>query len=63
MRYKIILAPQVLNRPAGMLIGFESEEDWLEYRLETDPRFVERIARARAELREGRGVRLEDADL
>lgn len=51
------------GRPAGVLIGFESEEDWLEYQLETDPRFFERIARARAELREGRGIRLEDADL
>jgi prevent-host-death family protein len=28
------------GKPAGVLIGFESEEDWFEYRLENDPRFL-----------------------
>jgi len=51
------------GKPAGVLIGFESEDDWLEYRLENDPRFLQRIADARASLRAGRGVRLEDADI
>jgi hypothetical protein len=46
-----------------VLIGFESEDDWLEYRLENDPRFLRRIAAARTSLRAGRGVRLEDADI
>jgi prevent-host-death family protein len=50
------------GKPAGVLIGFESEDDWFEYRLETDPRFLRRIGRARASLRGGRGVRLEDLD-
>jgi len=27
------------GKPAGMLIGFSSEDDWLDYRLENDPRF------------------------
>ncbi len=31
-------------------------------RLENDPRFLERIARARADLRAGRGVPLEDIE-
>jgi len=31
------------GKPAGVLIGFESEEDWLEYRLERHPRFLRRI--------------------
>ena len=48
------------GRPAGVLIGFDSEEDWFEYRLETDPRFLNRIAQARKSLRSGRGVRLQD---
>jgi len=48
------------GKPAGVLIGFESEDDWLEYRLENDPRFLRRIAKARSSLRAGRGVRLED---
>ncbi len=48
------------GKPAGVLVGFGSEEDWFDYRLETDPRFLERIAKARANLKAGRGVRLED---
>lgn len=48
------------GKPAGVLIGFRSEDEWLDYRLENDPRFLERIAKARASLRAGRGVRLED---
>jgi len=50
------------GKPAGVLIGFESEEDWFDYRLENDPRFLERIERARASLRAGFGVRLEEID-
>ena len=30
------------GRPAGVLIGFESEEDSFDYRLEHDPRFLTR---------------------
>jgi prevent-host-death family protein len=48
------------GKPAGVLIGFASEEDWLDYRLENDPRFLQRIESARASLRAGKGVRLED---
>ena len=50
------------GKPAGFLIGFESEDDWFEYRLETDPRFLRRIEKARASIRAGRGIRLEDID-
>jgi prevent-host-death family protein len=49
------------GKPAGVLIGFESEDDWFDYRLEYDPRFLRRIEAARRSLRFGRGVRLEDA--
>jgi len=49
------------GRPAGVLIGFASEDDWFDYRLENDPRFLTRVEKARASLRAGRGVRLEDA--
>jgi len=48
------------GKPAGVLIGFESEEDWFDYRLEHHPEFLRRVAEARAALKEGRGVRLED---
>ncbi|HET9490614.1 MAG TPA: type II toxin-antitoxin system prevent-host-death family antitoxin [Methylomirabilota bacterium] len=48
------------GKPAGVLIGFESEDDWLDYRLEHHPEFLRRIGEAREGLRSGRGVRLED---
>mgnify|MGYP001370644585 CR=1 FL=1 len=48
------------GKPAAVLIGFGSEDDWFEYRLENDPRFLRRIERARASLRAGLGIRLED---
>jgi len=48
------------GKPAGVLIGFKSEDDWFEYRLERDPRFLRRIEAARKSLRAGRGVRFED---
>lgn len=50
------------GKPAGVLIGFASEDDWFDYRLENDPRFFARIEQARASLRAGRGVRLEDIE-
>jgi prevent-host-death family protein len=48
------------GRAAGVLIGFESDEDWFEYRLEHHPEFLRRIDQARSAIREGRGTRLED---
>jgi len=48
------------GKPAGVLIGFRSDDDWFDYRLENDPRFLDRVARARDSLRAGRGVKLED---
>jgi prevent-host-death family protein len=48
------------GKPAGVLIGFESEDDWFDYRLENDPRFLKWIESARASLRAGKGIRMED---
>lgn len=48
------------GKPAGVLIGFGSDDDWFDYQLENDPRFLNRTRRARAALRAGQGVRLED---
>lgn len=50
------------GKPAGVLIGFATEDDWIDYRLENDPRFIARIADARASYRAGLGVKLEDVD-
>ncbi len=48
------------GKPAGVLIGFETEDDWFDYRLENDPRFLQRVEQARQSLRAGRGVKLRD---
>lgn len=48
------------GKPAGILIGFEDEEDWFDYRLENDPRFLKRIEQARLSLKSGKGIRIED---
>ena len=48
------------GKPAGVLIGFASEDDWFDYRLENDPRFLRRIEKSRKSARAGKSVRLED---
>ena len=48
------------GKPAGVLIGFETEDDWFDYRLEHHPDFLRRVAEARAAFKSGRGVRLEE---
>jgi hypothetical protein len=50
------------GKPAGVLIGFESEHDWLDYRLEKDPRFLRRVEQARKSLRERHGIRIDEVE-
>ena len=50
------------GKPAGILIGFTSEDDWFDYRLVHDPRFIRRIETARKSLQKGQGVRFEAVD-
>ena len=51
------------GKPAGILIGFQSEDDWFDYKLEHDPRFLARIESARRSLQSGGGVKLEDLEI
>jgi prevent-host-death family protein len=51
------------GKPAGVLVGFETEDDWFDYRLEYDPAFLRRIERARQSIREGKATRLEDTEM
>jgi prevent-host-death family protein len=51
------------GKPAGLLVGFASEDDWFDYKLEHDPRFLRRIASARENLRAGKGIRLEELEI
>jgi len=48
------------GNPAGVLIGFNSDEDWFDYRLENDPRFLQRIESARRSIRKSKGVKIGD---
>ncbi len=48
------------GRAAGVLIGFDTEDDWLDYRLEHDQEFLQRIAEARVAIQQGRGIPLEE---
>jgi prevent-host-death family protein len=48
------------GQPAGILMGFATEDEWFDYQLENDPRFLKRIEQARSSLRSGKGTKLED---
>lgn len=50
------------GRPAGVLIGFKTEDDWFEYRLQNDARFLSRVEAARRSLKAGLGIRIEDLE-
>jgi prevent-host-death family protein len=47
------------GRPAAVLIGFEDDDDWFDYQLEHDPRFIARMDAARRNLEAGRGISIE----
>ena len=47
------------GRPAGILKGFGSEDDWFEYRLLNDPKFLKRVEKARNDIKAGKGISIE----
>lgn len=47
------------GRPAAVLVGFKDEDDWFDYQLEHDPRFIARMEQARRSLEAGRGIPIE----
>lgn len=48
------------GKAAGVLKGFASEDEWFEYRLLNDPRFLKRIEKARRDIRAGKGISIEE---
>jgi len=48
------------GRPAGVLIGFETEDDWFDYRIANHPEFLRKVSEARADFAADRSTRLED---
>jgi prevent-host-death family protein len=50
------------GRPAAVIVGFEDDDDWIEYRLLNDEGFLASIEQARADIRAGHFVRFESLD-
>jgi hypothetical protein len=46
--------------PDPKAFPFGSEDDWFDYKLEHDPRFLARVASARESLKKGKGLRIEN---
>ncbi len=44
------------GKPAGVLAGFATDDDWFDFQLENDPRFLRKIEESRASIRDGQGV-------
>ena len=47
------------GKPAAIVIGFRDDDEWFDYKLQHDERFLRRIAEARREIRDGRFVTLD----
>ncbi len=50
------------GRPAAIPIGFASEDDWLDYRLEHDETFLQRMAHSRQQANEGKWRTLDEVE-
>ena len=48
------------GKPAAIVIGFHDEDDWFDYRIEHDEKFLRKIAKAREEIRKGQYVSLDE---
>ena len=73
MRHHIVLAPEAVEDLKRLDAHYRvmvraamekhlSEEDWFDYQLENDPRFLRRIESVRRNLRAGLGVPLEELE-
>ncbi len=44
------------GKPAGVLTGFATEDDWFDFQIENDPRFLRKIEESRAGVHAGGGI-------
>ena len=44
------------GKPAGLLTGFATDDEWFDFQLENDPRFLKKIEESRASVRAGQGI-------
>ena len=42
------------GKPAGYLVGFGDEDDWIDYQMLRDPKFQDRMRRSLQDVREGK---------
>jgi prevent-host-death family protein len=47
------------GKPAAVIIGFADDDAWFDYRLEHDERFLQKIAKARDQVKRGEFVSLD----
>ena len=47
------------GKPAAVIIGFADEDAWFDYRLEHDETFLQKIAKARDQIKRGEFVSLD----
>ena len=47
------------GKPAAVIIGFADDDAWFDYRLEHDERFLQKIAKARDQIKRGEFVSLD----
>lgn len=50
------------GKPVGIIKGFASEDDYLEYRLLNDPRFRRLVQQSRKEAKSGKMTKIEDLE-
>jgi prevent-host-death family protein len=50
------------GKPAAIIIGFADEDDWLDYRLEHDEKFIRRMEESRTQANAGHWRTLEDIE-
>ncbi|MBI4766219.1 MAG: type II toxin-antitoxin system prevent-host-death family antitoxin [Deltaproteobacteria bacterium] len=48
------------GKPAAIVIGFRNEDDWFDYKMEHDENFLQKIYKAREEIRAGAFVTLDE---
>ncbi len=48
------------DNPVTVVIGFRDEDDWFDYRVEHDERFLRKVVRAREEIRKGKYITLDE---
>ena len=48
------------GKPAAVIIGFADDDAWFDYRIEHDETFLQKIAKARDQIKRGEFVSLDD---